>query len=339
MTLQELPHDPLEQLPTLEDPRFDYAALDTTISATMNTRAIDTGYEPINVTPMTFEEARECTEEIKSNLESCRLKFMEMERRRGWDALGYSSWREWASAEIGRSQRRVYEILEAAKVEENLTFCGIPQNEIPTTISQLRQLAKLPPQQQSQALHKAEEIAQAEGKKRNAAHVAQAVQEIKPSKKKAKALADSANSVSAADKRKISCDISAQSPTSSGDRLNASPLNSMNMDTNDICKTLNSYLQYFTDSEVAAVFGAIAYLGAEEITDLCNKCLASIDGQTFLWLTVDFLKLSGLSDLALKLLLRKSKRTLNSRHQSKYLKEKMATKLDAPRLATSAAGG
>jgi hypothetical protein len=182
----------------------------------MDTTTIDiTNGKTINVTPMTPEEARECTEAIKRDLESLRLKLLEMERRRGWDALGYSSWREWATAEIGKSERRVYEILEAAKVEENLTFCGIPQNEIPTTISQLNELAKLPQEQQPEALQKAQEIAQAEGKKRNAAHVAQAVQELKPSKKQkeTKTQPTVADSVTSTGQPKTGWDISPQSLT------------------------------------------------------------------------------------------------------------------------------
>lgn len=182
----------------------------------MDTTTFDiTNGKAINVTPMTPEEARECTEAIKRDLESLRLKLLSMERRRGWEALGYSSWREWAAAEIGKSERRVYEILEAAKVEENLTFCGIPQNEIPTTISQLNELAKLPQEQQPEALQKAQEIAQAEGKKRNAAHVAQAVQELKPSKKQKETKTQSAfaNLTSSTSQPKTGWDISPQSLT------------------------------------------------------------------------------------------------------------------------------
>ena len=46
-------------------------------------------------------------------------------------------------------------------------------------VSHLTALAKLPPEQQAEALLKASQIAQEQGKKRNANHIAQAVQEIK----------------------------------------------------------------------------------------------------------------------------------------------------------------
>ena len=45
-------------------------------------------------------------------------------------------------------------------------------------MSHLTELAKLQPEQQAEGLLKAEQIAQEEGKKRNAAHIVQAVQEI-----------------------------------------------------------------------------------------------------------------------------------------------------------------
>jgi len=54
--------------------------------------------------------------------------------------------------------------------------CRIP--EIP--ISQLATLAQLPPEQQAEGLLRAEQIAQEQGKKRNAKHIAQAVREIQP---------------------------------------------------------------------------------------------------------------------------------------------------------------
>ncbi len=70
--------------------------------------------------------------------------------------------------------------LSAAQVEENLASVEstiVDFGNIP--VSHLAELSKLPPEQQSEALLKAEQIAQAKGKKRNASHIAQAVQEIK----------------------------------------------------------------------------------------------------------------------------------------------------------------
>ena len=47
--------------------------------------------QPINITPMSAQEARECIAQIKGNLESLRFKLLELHRRRGWEVLGYAS--------------------------------------------------------------------------------------------------------------------------------------------------------------------------------------------------------------------------------------------------------
>ena len=137
---------------------------------------------PINITPMSREEARECINAIRGNLESLRLMLLELHRRRGWEALGYNSWEDCAVEEFGKSRSYVFRLLAAAEVQENLgSSMGstiVDPKDIP--VSQLTVLARLPLEQQAEGLLKAEEIAQAEGKKRNATHITQAVKEIKP---------------------------------------------------------------------------------------------------------------------------------------------------------------
>ena len=135
----------------------------------------------IDITPMSAMEARECVNAIKGNLESLRLMLLELHQRRGWEALGYSSWEDCAKAEFGKSRSYVFQLVAAAEVEDNLALIKekstiVDLNNIP--VSHLTALAKLPPEQQAEGLLKAEQIAQEEGKKRNAAHIAQAVQEI-----------------------------------------------------------------------------------------------------------------------------------------------------------------
>ncbi len=134
----------------------------------------------INITPMSAMEARECVNAIKGNLESLRLMLLELHRRTGWEALGYSSWEDCAKAEFGKSRAYTFRLLAAAQVEENLASAVestiVDLDDIP--VSHLTELAKLQPEQQAEGLLKAEQIAQEEGKKRNAAHIAQAVQEI-----------------------------------------------------------------------------------------------------------------------------------------------------------------
>ena len=136
----------------------------------------------INVTPMSAMEARECINAIKGNLESLRLMLLELHRRRGWDALGYASWEDCAKAEFGKSRSYVFQLVAAAEVEAHLTSVRekstiVDLDNIP--VSHLTALAKLPPERQAEGLLKAEQIAQEQGKKRNASHITQAVQEIK----------------------------------------------------------------------------------------------------------------------------------------------------------------
>lgn len=136
---------------------------------------------PINITPMSREEARECINAIRENLESLRLMLLELHRRRGWESLGYDNWEDCAVEEFGKSRSYVFRLLAAAEVQENLgssiRSTIVDLKDIP--ISQLTVLARLPLEQQAEGLLKAEEFAQVDGKKRNTTHIAQAVQEIK----------------------------------------------------------------------------------------------------------------------------------------------------------------
>lgn len=152
----------------------------------MNVNTINiTHEEPVNVTPMTAAEARECTELIRKDLatiETMRVRLLNMERRQGFKALGYSSWREWVTKEYSNSsQAYLYRLLAAARVEANLTADStIVEIDIP--ITQLTKLAKLPAPQQSVALQKADELAAAENKPRTLNHITRAVNQLMPPK-------------------------------------------------------------------------------------------------------------------------------------------------------------
>lgn len=98
----------------------------------MNLTKIESN-EPINVTPMSAQEARECVATIKHNLESLGAMLLDLDRRRGWEALGYASFRECAVTEFGKSQGYVYKLLHAALVDENLAgseICPLDKFEI-----------------------------------------------------------------------------------------------------------------------------------------------------------------------------------------------------------------
>lgn len=152
----------------------------------MNLTTIDITYkEPVNVTPMSVEEARDCTELIRKDLlamlETVRMRLLDMERRQGFKALKYSTWREWATKEYSHaSQAYLYRLLAAAKVEVNLAANSTIAENIP--IAQLTELAKLPPSQQPEALRKADELARAENKPRTTRHVTKVINQLMPSK-------------------------------------------------------------------------------------------------------------------------------------------------------------
>jgi DNA adenine methylase len=56
----------------------------------------------------------------------------------------------------------------------------------------------------------------------------------------------------------------------------------------------------------------------DEIADLCNKCLDAMDKRAFSWLEVEKINFSGLTEAALKLLIKESKQSLNERHHPEY---------------------
>jgi hypothetical protein len=61
----------------------------------MNLTKIESN-EPINITPMSAQEARECVAAIQGSLESLGAMLLDLERMLGWEALGYASFREYA---------------------------------------------------------------------------------------------------------------------------------------------------------------------------------------------------------------------------------------------------
>ena len=118
---------------------------------------------------MVASEAREITNRIKSNLTSARVLLLEMYERKGWEALGYESWREYGQVEFGYSESRIYQLMDAAKVERNISTMV----EKPIPERQLRPLTKLQPDEQIEVYQEA--LDTAPGGKITAAHVQQVV--------------------------------------------------------------------------------------------------------------------------------------------------------------------
>jgi len=126
----------------------------------------------IAVRPMIYSEAKECVNQINANMTNIRSLVLDLYERKGWDALGYESWRECVVKEFKQSQAYLYRQLEAAQTEKVISPIG-EKVEIPE--SQLRPLVTLrnDPGKQREAWQKAVETAP-EGKV-TAAHVARVV--------------------------------------------------------------------------------------------------------------------------------------------------------------------
>lgn len=70
---------------------------------------------------MTEIEARSLVNEINSGISTIGGKLLELYEREGWKVLGYNSWRECCMTELDLRQSRIYQLLDFAKVERNLS--------------------------------------------------------------------------------------------------------------------------------------------------------------------------------------------------------------------------
>jgi hypothetical protein len=113
-------------------------------------------FENQDVKKMNADEAKECVRKIKVGLESLRNLILDLYERKGWQALGYKSWRECVTSEFPQRQRYLYYELKAAQTERNLDLhpgANIPEKH-------LRPLSRLEdPEQQKEAWKKAVETA------------------------------------------------------------------------------------------------------------------------------------------------------------------------------------
>jgi hypothetical protein len=113
-------------------------------------------------------QARECVEQIKDHVGEIRKLVLDLHELEGWKALGYNSWRECVVAEFEQSQSRLYQLLDAAKVERNIST--IVENADPIPESHLRPLVDLEPTEQAAVYQEAKDTAP--NGKITAAHVA-----------------------------------------------------------------------------------------------------------------------------------------------------------------------
>ncbi len=120
----------------------------------------------IVISKMTFKEARQCADEIKTGINSIGQKLLQLYEGDGWKALGYSSWRECGQVEFGFKQSHIYRLLDAAEVERNISPNG---EKLQIAESQARPLVSLPPEAQREVWQAAVETAP--GGRVTAAHV------------------------------------------------------------------------------------------------------------------------------------------------------------------------
>jgi hypothetical protein len=104
------------------------------------------------VAVMTEQEARACVTRINTHMNSARLELLLLYEGRGWQALGYASWRECVTAEFGDSERHLYRQLAAAEIERRIDP-GVKIGTLPE--KQLRPLARLTPLEQPMAWNEA----------------------------------------------------------------------------------------------------------------------------------------------------------------------------------------
>lgn len=69
---------------------------------------------------MTADEARECIFQIKQQVSEFRRLVYDLDKRRGWEALGYRSWHECVMTEFDNNERYLYNVLYAAQIEANI---------------------------------------------------------------------------------------------------------------------------------------------------------------------------------------------------------------------------
>lgn len=119
------------------------------------------------------DEARAAADAIVAAVEDLRSKIDAFDQGRGWQVLGYDSFRAWAVAEIpDTSLRHVYRLRDAAQVDRDL---GVTIGHTPE--SHARELASVPAEERAATMERADARAQEAGRERQARDVKEAAQE------------------------------------------------------------------------------------------------------------------------------------------------------------------
>jgi hypothetical protein len=143
-----------------------------------------------NITPLTEEEARKMADKIEKNLklvgrklEESGFLITEMEKRGGWDAIGYKNYAQWANEKLGYEKTYAYTYSIAAKVEIRLRSSGDEKllkfaEEAP--VAHKAALSAAPEGKEKEAIELAEELAEAEGKTVSTNHFKRASEALQP---------------------------------------------------------------------------------------------------------------------------------------------------------------
>jgi hypothetical protein len=106
---------------------------------------------------LTEDEARKLVTLINQFDDGIRYAVLRLYEGQGWEALGYKNWHACAEAEFNKSKSRIYQLLEAARVERNISNALENGQHLPHRA--VLQLKDLTPEQQREVYAKADEIA------------------------------------------------------------------------------------------------------------------------------------------------------------------------------------
>lgn len=130
---------------------------------------------------MTKNEALRTNDAIKSGIKTLRALLLDMRDRKGWLALGYSSFEEYGKTELGYEKARVYQLVNAAIIENTLKESTIVDSPA-ITESHLRPLAPLSDEDRRKVWQEAIAQAEEENRKLTAKMVQEAVDRLNAEK-------------------------------------------------------------------------------------------------------------------------------------------------------------
>lgn len=129
---------------------------------------------------MTAAEATRTNEAIKAGIVTVRSLLLDMRDRRGWLALGYASFEDYGTAELGYEERYINRLVTAEKIQSSLDIRPIGP---PIPESQLRPLARLSDEDRRTVWAEATAKAEEEGRKLTAKAVQEAVDALAETKR------------------------------------------------------------------------------------------------------------------------------------------------------------